>query len=174
LFLDFLYFLCHNVLTMTNVTEVLASRTQAGHGAIQVESADQRGLEPLMIMVGGPIKWWWQGDNWDSPLHRHYVAARNRIRDELIAAGYCTYFPNEAIKRSWTERAQLINDGAIRASDVFVQLYVPDVVAEGTAAEAQVAREAGVAVHLVWVEEDRFNEEVAFLLKTLENHQNTK
>jgi hypothetical protein len=40
----------------------LISRTLSGHhGAIQVESGEDRGVEPLLIMVGGPIKFWWQG-----------------------------------------------------------------------------------------------------------------
>ena len=153
---------------MATIENHLIARTADGNGAIQVESAQERGLEPLMVMVGGPIKHWWMGDNWGSDLHNHFIGARKQVRDALITAGHCTYFPNEAIKGSWTERAQLINDAAIINSDVFVRLDLPGVPAVGTDEEERVANDHGVPVLRVNVSAATLEDQLAQLLADLE------
>lgn len=145
----------------------LAARSLAGHGAIQVESANQRGKEPLLIMVGGPIKHWWQGDNWGSPDHVHYVEARLKVRDELVKEGHCTYFPNEAIKGSWTERAQLINNAAVQAADVFLMLVMDKIPMDGTLAEAAIAEDAGVRIIRCDVTPQKFKVDLSVTLYKL-------
>jgi len=52
-----------------------------GHGAIQVEKA---GTAKIIVTIVGPISFWWQEGNWDSPLHKQYVEWREAMRVALV------------------------------------------------------------------------------------------
>jgi hypothetical protein len=90
----------------------------------------------MRISICGPIEWWW-GERWDSPDHRVYVAWRNMISDELVAAGHLVYRPHEAFKGMWDDNdgdsfAQEVNNAAIRMSELVLNLTPLGVTSEGT------------------------------------------
>lgn len=118
-------------------------RSVSGHGAL--DRNDRPLNEPLIVMVAGPIVHWW-GENWMSPEHRRYDAWRAKVCDALVQWGYLIYMPHQAIKGTWTPRAQQINDAAIGVSDVVLVLTPEGVPAEGTADEEQEAEKQGKTV----------------------------
>ena len=68
------------------------------------------------------------------------------MRRKLIEERFLTYAPHEAFKGTWDERAQAINDAAIRTADVFLKLSDEDIPSDGTDDEIRIAHEAGTAV----------------------------
>jgi hypothetical protein len=97
-----------------------------------------------LVFLAGPIKHWW--DCWGSTSHNQYVQHRERTRAALIDAGYLTYAPWDAIKGTWSHRAQAINDAGIRGADLLLDLTPANVPALGTAAEVAYAEEVGTPV----------------------------
>lgn len=101
---------------------------------------------PPIITLCGPIKVWWS--EWDSPRHKLYTEWRDAVRIALVHTGCAVYSPHRAIQGSWNEKLQEINDAAIRASNMIVVMTPPDVPADGTMQEMQVAQDAGVPIYL--------------------------
>ena len=121
------------------------------NGAIQVEEADPNKPSPPITALVGPIKAWWGKDAdgreiWGNAQHCAYVAWRDAVEAFLIKAGCLVYAPYRAIKGSWHERAQRINDTAIRESDAIVDLTPPGIIADGTVAENLYAESNGVVI----------------------------
>ncbi len=114
-----------------------------GHGAVQV---DLPGSEPLVLMLAGPIKVWWQAHMWDSPVHRRYVQWRDAVRVACVREGFLVYSPHRAWQGAWSESAQRVNDMAIEMADVLIDLTPPGVIAEGTVAEVAHASRVGTPV----------------------------
>ena len=114
-----------------------------GHGAIQV---DLPTTQPLVVMLAGPIKIWWAEGMWDSEPHQTYVQWRDAIRVACVKAGFLVYSPHRAWQGAWSENAQRINDTAVEACDVVLDLTPPGIPADGTAAETAYARKVGTPV----------------------------
>ncbi len=91
-----------------------------------------------IVMLVGPIDYWWN-ENWHSPAHETYIAWRNELNQKLVEAGHLVYRPHEAFKGAWNELAQVVNNAAIAAADVLIDMN-PGVPAYGTAAELAFAR----------------------------------
>ena len=92
----------------------------------------------LIIMLVGPIDYWWN-ENWHSEKHETYMAWRNELNQKLVEAGHLVYRPHEAFKGAWNEFAQIVNNAAIAAADVLIDMN-PGVPAYGTEAELVIAR----------------------------------
>lgn len=92
----------------------------------------------MIVALVGPIKHWWSC--WDSEEHKRYVAWRQLLSDELVAAGHLVYRPHEAWKGQWDEQAQAINDVALRTAHVVLNLTPADVPSYGTDDEVDYAR----------------------------------
>ncbi|MEO9153291.1 MAG: hypothetical protein ABI243_12905 [Lapillicoccus sp.] len=114
-----------------------------GEGAVQV---DLPTTEPLVVMLAGPIKVWWQPGMWDTDAHRIYVEWRDAVRVACVKAGHLVYSPHRAWQGSWSERAQRVNDMAIEMADVMIDLTPPGTPADGTLAELAHARQVGTPV----------------------------
>jgi hypothetical protein len=114
-----------------------------GNGAIQVDESPN--FPPPIITLVGPIKVWWS--EWDSPRHKEYTEWRDAVRVALIHLGCAVYSPHRAIQGSWNEQLQQINDSAIRVSNLIVVLTPPDVEANGTLGEIEVAKAHGVKIY---------------------------
>ncbi len=99
---------------------------------------------PLRVVLIGPIKTWW--GRLDSPEYAEYSAWRNLVRATLIRNGCLVYAPHRAWSGGWHESAQLVNDLAIKESDLVVSVTPPGVEASGTKAEEDVATSYGVPV----------------------------
>jgi hypothetical protein len=87
-----------------------------------------------IVMLVGPIDYWWN-EHWMTAEHRMYMSWRNSISQQLVEAGHLVYRPHEAFKGAWSEKAQRVNDEAIRAADILINLTPPGIPAYGTAAE---------------------------------------
>lgn len=123
---------------------IIAGIAQEGHGAIQVEEA---GRSKLIVTIVGPICFWWQPGQWDSPDHVTYREWREALRVALVKSQECLVFaPWRAIQGSWDERAQAINDAGIKISDVVIDITPPGVPASGTQREVALANASGVKV----------------------------
>lgn len=120
--------------------EVLA---RVGHGAIEVDLPDR---PPLMVVVIGPIKVWWQPGQWDTPAHQRYVQWRDAVVALLVREGHLVYSPHAAWRGAWAEAAQAVNDAAIRHAHAVVNVTPPGILADGTAAEVVVALTSGTRV----------------------------
>jgi hypothetical protein len=114
-----------------------------GHGAIQV---DLPRVQPLVVMLAGPIKVWWQDGMWGTELHDTYTQWRDAVRVACVKAGFLVYSPHRAWQGAWNENAQRINDMAIEASDVVLNLTPAGVPADGTDAEIAYADKVGTPV----------------------------
>ena len=114
-----------------------------GEGAVQV---DLPTTEPLVVMLAGPIKVWWQPGMWDTDAHRLYVEWRDAVRVACVKAGYLVYSPHRAWQGAWSERAQRVNDMAIEMADVLIDLTPPGTAADGTLAEIAYAVSVGTRV----------------------------
>lgn len=112
-------------------------------GAIEVDLPDQ---EPQIVVLIGPISFWWEPGQWDSPAHQEYVAWRDAVEAALVKDGRLVYKPHSALRGAWTERAQAINDTAIRMADAVAELTPPGIPIKGTLKEREVALAAGVPV----------------------------
>lgn len=97
-----------------------------------------------IIFIAGPIKHWWTC--WGSPEHERYLQQRSAVRAQLIDDGYLTYAAWDAIKGTWDERAQAINDTAIRTSDLMLDLTPTGIPAHGTGDEVRLAIRENVPV----------------------------
>jgi hypothetical protein len=117
--------------------ELWERRLTSGHGALQVEGFAAR-YEPLVFMLAGPIKHWWDA-NWMTAEHVRYDEWRTKVSERLVVEGHLVYRPHEAFKGHWSETAQAINDAVIAACDVFIDLTPPGVPGEGTVAERALA-----------------------------------
>jgi hypothetical protein len=125
--------------------------------------------EPAIIVVlGGAIKVWWEacpackgygtidaypcrlcnsrGELYGGLAHLEYKQWRETVRRRLIEERFLTYAPHEAFKGTWDERAQAINDAAIRTADIFLVLSPSNLPSNGTDAEIKVAEKAGTLV----------------------------
>lgn len=126
---------------MTDLDPALLARE--GEGAVQVDLPD---TEPLVVMLAGPIKVWWQPGRWESPEHRRFVEWRDAVRVACIRAGHLVYSPHRAWQGAWSEKAQRVNDMAIEMADVMLDLTPPGTPADGTLAEVEHAYAAGTPV----------------------------
>jgi hypothetical protein len=117
--------------------EIWDRRLKSGHGAYDGES--RTGTPAAIIMLAGPVKWWWDA-NWMTPAHIAYVDWRQRVTDELVAAGYLVYQPHAAFKGTWNEAAQVVNNAIIGICDAMVVLTPPGVLSDGTDEEVEQAR----------------------------------
>jgi hypothetical protein len=115
-----------------------------GHGALQVDLPTSK---PLVVMLAGPIKIWWADGMWDTDSHHTYTQWRDAVRVACVKAGFLVYSPHRAWQGAWTESAQRVNDMAIEACDVVVDLTPAGIVADGTIAE--IARAQLVATRVV-------------------------
>lgn len=95
-----------------------------------------------IIMEAGPIKHWWDA-NWDTPEHWAYDAWREAVSAGLVDASFLVYRPHHAFKGTWTERAQAVNDAALRVSDAVVNLTPDGVPSLGTDGEVLYAANFG-------------------------------
>jgi hypothetical protein len=114
-----------------------------GQGAVQV---DLPTAEPLVVMLAGPIRIWWEDGMWDSEPHRAYTMWRDAVRVACVKEGFLVYSPHRAWQGAWSERAQKVNDMAIESADVLVDLTPPGIVAAGTTAEVDHAHAVGTTV----------------------------
>lgn len=103
-----------------------------------------------LVVLAGPIRWWWQNDRFGGAEHLFYDAARTGVAACLVSAGCLVYAPHTAFKGPWHEAAQQVNDAAIAAAHCLVALRMPGVEAAGTEGEVAVAERLGVPV--VWVD----------------------
>ena len=126
---------------MSDLDPALLARE--GHGAVQV---DLPTVQPLIVMLAGPIKIWWEDHMWDSDPHRQYSQWRDAVRVACVKAGFLVYSPHRAWQGAWSENAQRINDAAIEVCDVVVDLTPPGIPADGTAAEIAHARRVGTHI----------------------------
>jgi hypothetical protein len=99
----------------------------------------------MIVFLAGPVDFWWN-ENWNTPAHIEYKAWRDELNKRFVEAGHLVYRPHESFKGAWNERAQEINDTAIRVCDVFVYMTPPNVPAYGTAAERERAEILGKRV----------------------------
>lgn len=113
-----------------------------GHGAIQVD-LPEAGNRPPVVMLGGPIKFWWSlpDSEWGEGDHGVYLQWRDAVEAALVKAGFLVYCPYKALRGSWTPLAQQINDKAIEVADAFIYLTPPGVPDEGTQEELAHAME---------------------------------
>jgi hypothetical protein len=126
--------------------EIWEKRRQiSGQGALDVLGRPKN--EPLIVMVAGPIGWWWD-ENWMTPEHIRYDQWRSRIVEELVAAGHLAYLPFQAFKGTWTNRAQVVNNAIVTACDVVLDLTPYGVHSEGTETEVALAKRYGKYVLL--------------------------
>lgn len=88
----------------------------------------------MIVTLIGPIKWWWD-ENWETEAHWEYTAHRDRVNDYLVERGVLVYRPHEAFKGAWDERAQSVNDAAILASELIINLMPVGVPSVGTESE---------------------------------------
>ncbi len=126
---------------MTELDPELLARE--GHGAVQVDLPTS---EPLVVMLAGPIKIWWVEQMWDTDQHRAYVQWRDAIRVACVKAGHLVYSPHRAWQGAWSEHAQRVNDMAIEAADVLLDLTPAGIPADGTQAEIAHAHRVGTPV----------------------------
>jgi hypothetical protein len=120
--------------------EIWERRKISGHGALDYEGRPL--TEPLIVMVAGPIGWWWN-ENWMSPEHIRYDQWRTRVVEELVAAGHLAYLPFNAFKGTWTPRAQVVNNAIVTACDVMLDLTPYGTRSEGTEEEVKLAKSFG-------------------------------
>ncbi len=114
-----------------------------GHGAVQV---DLPTTQPLVVMLAGPIKIWWDDGMWDTELHRTYTQWRDAVRVACVKEGFLVYSPHRAWQGAWSEHAQRVNDMAIEAAEVLIDLTPAGIVAEGTIAEVAHAQHVSTPV----------------------------
>ena len=97
------------------------------------------------VLLAGPIKHWWN-ENWGTPEHVAYDSWREMVCVDLVDAGYLVYCPHRAFKGKWTEKAQAVNDAALRLATIIVNLTPPGVPSQGTDAEMLYAHNFGSAI----------------------------
>jgi hypothetical protein len=114
-----------------------------GHGALQV---DLPKTQPLVVMLAGPIKIWWSDGMWDTALHRTYTQWRDAVRVACVKEGFLVYSPHRAWQGAWSESAQRVNDMAIEAADVLIDLTPAGIAADGTIAEVAHAHDVATPV----------------------------
>ena len=114
-----------------------------GHGAVQVELPV---TEPLVVMLAGPIKIWWSDSMWGTDAHNEYTQWRDAVRIACVKVGFLVYSPHRAWQGAWSENAQRVNDMAIEAADVLLDLTPPGIAADGTLAEITYAQKIGTPV----------------------------
>jgi hypothetical protein len=114
-----------------------------GHGAVQVDLPTS---EPLVVMLAGPIKIWWADGMWDTDQHREYTQWRGAVRVACVKAGHLVYSPHRAWQGAWSENAQRVDDMAIEAADVLLDLTPSGITANGTEAEILHAHKVGTPV----------------------------
>jgi hypothetical protein len=104
----------------------------------------------VRAMLCGPIEYWWD-ENWETDEHWHYVAWRDAVSVALVDAGHLVYRPHEAFKGAWDANdgdsfGQLVNDAALIACNVILDLSPPGIPSEGTEAELKLCAERGKPV----------------------------
>jgi len=113
-----------------------------GNGAVE---AFLPSTTPLRVVLIGPIKTWW--GRLESDEYKEYSAWRDAVRAALIYHGSLVYAPHRAWSGGWHESAQLVNDLAIKESDLVVTITPPGVESVGTDAEEAVAASYGIPVY---------------------------
>lgn len=121
----------------------------ASNGATEIPGSSH---DALFVFLAGPIRCWWAPGMWGSPAHATYTTFRDLVHAEL-SADFLVYAPHRAWRGPWNEAAQRVNDHAIALSDALVWLDVPGQVADGTAAEVDLARRALVPTHRLAVDD---------------------
>lgn len=111
---------------------------------------DEHAPPAALVVLAGPIRWWWKDDRFGGMEHQRYDRARTAVAAALVEAGNLVYAPHMAFKGRWHEAAQRVNDAAIGAAHCVVALRMDGVSADGTAAEVALADRLGVPV--VWVD----------------------
>lgn len=103
-----------------------------------------------IVFLAGPIEAWWdtpeEPDKFNSPAARAYRRFRDILEKELKKRGYLVYKPHDAFGGNWNEKAQSVNDGAIRIADILVNMTPPGVKALGTNHEVAYARRLGIPI----------------------------
>lgn len=121
-----------------------------------------------LAILAGPIKYWWD-DNWDTPEHWHYDAWREALSAGLVADGsFLVYRPHHAYKGTWTERGQSVNDAALKAADVVIDMTPPGIPSEGTVSEIKQASSSGAVI--VQAPPPATQQEFNAAIKTLIDH----
>lgn len=121
--------------------ELIHLLAEENNGAVEIENQQ---TQPLMVAVCGPIKVWWGQLN--SQEYKSYSLWRDAVRVALVHAGHLVYSPHRAWQGPWHEKAQVVNDHAIREADAVVILTPAGVLADGTAAEQRVAENNDIPV----------------------------
>ncbi|GEM_PF-4717020 len=124
--------------------------------------------DTAIVMLVGPIKHWWD-ENWETPDHWTYEAWRERVSEGLVEADYLVYRPHHAFKGKWDERAQSVNDTALRAADVLCNLTPPGVSSLGTDGEILYAANEGNALVVAAPPPENFDKGMEQLLTRLAN-----
>ena len=115
-----------------------------GHGAIQVDESPD--VVPLIVFIAGPIKFWWQEGQWDTPQHKQYVIWRTAVETILVKSGFAVYSPYKAIRGRWNAKLQDINNAAILAADYLLNITPPNIPASGTDGEVVYALSNGISI----------------------------
>ncbi len=89
----------------------------------------------MIVMLGGAISCWWLEPYKDTLVHKDYVRWRDEVQDAFIQAGHLTIRSDLMFKGRWVERAQKINDLAIKNSDAFVDMTPVGIPSEGSRRE---------------------------------------
>ena len=116
--------------------DFIAMLAQEGNGAVQVDASPD--VPPIVVTLIGPIKVWW--GEWGSPRHQYYTKWRDAMRVGLVRLGCAVYSPHRAIQGRWNEKLQRINDAALLASDLVLDLTPPHCPANGTDQERKLAQ----------------------------------
>jgi hypothetical protein len=114
-----------------------------GHGAQDGKVRPE--YTPMIVMVCGPIKHWWD-ENWMSPEHVRYDEWRTKVVQTLVEMGHLAYLPHRAWQGTWNESAQAINNVVIQVADVIIVLTPEGVPSEGTDEEIKEAHKRGTDV----------------------------
>jgi hypothetical protein len=100
-------------------------------------------------MIIGPVAYWWDTDeyqHWNLPEHWHYVKWRQMVNDALIEHGYLVYRHWEALKGTWNNKMQGLNNIVLELSDHIICIRPDYAWSEGTDEELAKAKELGKKV----------------------------
>lgn len=98
------------------------------------------------VFLAGPIEYWWQDDNFDTPLAVAYRRYRELLAQAFVDEGFLVFLPHQAFKGSWNEKMQEVNNCALIRSDVVIDMSPRGIPGLGTAHEMQIARDHGIPI----------------------------
>jgi hypothetical protein len=126
-------------MTVSTATIEQLARDEAGAIEVDLPIGGRAGIAVII----GPISFWWRPGEWGTPAHKDYLEWRAAVCAALVKGGWLIYKPHAALQGPWDERAQAINDGAIRLADAVYDVTPPEIPINGTLKERDVARDAG-------------------------------